>query len=410
MDLITTFTNQNNKLLSLNFNRIVFVMGNTSADMDSVLSSILLSFALNISNGIIDSKLNKQKEIIVLSKNVIYLPLINTEHRFFISKLDIKFLFNLYGIDFNNLIFIDKIGSLLTDKENVQIILVDHNKLDPMQEVLADKVISVYDHHEDFNVMYRNLKEKNLFFPIGSCTTIILNTHYICNKEMMSLFSNQNLEFLCTAIWLDTRGFLINLKHDRWINLDLFVFDQIASYGKVDKKVFSDVIENKYNLKANLELGIEYLMSKDLKNFEYKLSEHFYPMLNEEVIKSKENPNFKVKIKWASLQIDYFTMKEHLSEESLLNYFRCQDSDLYVTNSDYNQNKIVTLYFNPSNNNIFNNKLRETFLTNILKGLKENIIEVVDTKVENLHTIIMSMKVSRKTLEPVIRRVLENLN
>jgi len=388
----------------------VFVLGNTSADMDSVLSSILLSFALNISNGIIDSKPNEHKEITVISKNVIYLPLINTEHRFFISKLDIKYLFNLFGIDYNNLIFIDKIGSLLTDNENVQIILVDHNKLDPMQEVLADKVISIYDHHEDFNVKYKNLKEKNLIFPIGSCSTIILNNHYICNQEIMSLFSNQNLEFLCTAIWLDTKGFLINLKHDRWINLDLFVFDQIALYGKVDKKVFSDVIDNKYNLKANLELGIEYLMSKDLKNFEYKLSQHYHPMIIEEVKQSKENPSFKVKIKWASLQIDYFTMREHLGEESLHSYFRCQDSDLYVTNSDYNNNKIITLYFNTSNNSIFSNKLKETFLTYLLNALKENTIEVVDTKVANLHTIIMNMKVSRKTLEPVIRKVLENFN
>jgi inorganic pyrophosphatase/exopolyphosphatase len=383
-------------------------MGNTSADMDSVLSSILLSFALNISNGIIDRKLNENKEVTVLSKDLIYLPLINTEHRIFISKLDIKFLFNLYGIDYNNLIFIDQIGTLLTDNESINLILVDHNKLDPMQEVFVNKVISIYDHHEDFNVKYKNIKEKHLMFPVGSCSTIVLMNQYVSNKEIMTLFSNQNLEFLCTAIWLDTKGFLPELKHDRWINLDQYAFDQIACYGKVDIKVFSEIIENKYNLKANLELGIEFLMSKDQKNFEYKLSEHYHSLITQDMSVPKENT--KVRIKWASLQIDYLTMKEKFGEEKLLSYFDSHDIDLYITNSEYKGNKLVTFYFTPSNNTIFNNKLKETFLTNLLQAMKENTIEVMDTNVANLHTIKMSVKVSRKTLEPLIRRVLESLN
>lgn len=408
MELITTFANSNNKLLALNFTRKVFVMGNTSADMDSVLSSILLSFALNLSNGVFDSKLNDEKEINIKAREVLYLPLINTEHRFFISKLDIKYLFNLYGIDFNNLIFIDKIGNLLFDNQNVNLILVDHNKLDPLQEVFADKVIAVYDHHEDSNIKYKNLREKHLIYPIGSCSTIILMNYYVCNKEMINLFSNQNLEFLCTAIWLDTKGFLNNLKYERWIDLDLYTFEKISSNGKVNLNVFADLEKNKYNLQANLELGIEYLMSKDLKNFEYKLSEHYFPLLNEDLKKSMNQNNFKVSIKWASLQIGYFDIREKFGEESLLSYFQNQNCDIYITNCDHKRNKIITLHFNPLENSNFNSQARNYFLNNFLKLTTENMIEVLDSKVPNLRMFLMDMKVSRKTLEPIIRKLLEN--
>jgi len=406
MELITTFANSNIKLHNLNFTRKIFVMGNTSADMDSVLSSILLSFALNLSNGVFDSKLNDQKEINIKSREVLYLPLINTEHRFFISKLDIKYLFNLYGIDFNNLIFIDRIGNLILDNQNVNLILVDHNKLDPMQEVFSEKVIAVYDHHEDSNRNYKNIKEKHLIYPIGSCSTIILMNYYICNKEIMSLFSNQNLEFLCTAIWLDCKGFLNNLKYERWIDLDMYAFNQIATYGTVNKNVFSDIEQNKYNLQANLELGIEYLMSKDLKNFEYKLSEHYFPYLKG--ANSMEQNKLKVGVKWASLQIDYFAIRDKFGEESLLSYFHNQNCDIYITNCDYKLNKIITLYFNSKDDSNFNSQAKNHFLNNFLKLTQENTIEVLELKEPNIIKIMMNIKVSRKTLEPVIRKLLEN--
>ena len=91
MEVINSFLKKNKTILLLeNFSKIVYVMGNTGSDMDSVLSSILLSFALNISNGILEP--TSDNEIKVLTNSVIYFPLFNTKEQNFPNLLEINYL------------------------------------------------------------------------------------------------------------------------------------------------------------------------------------------------------------------------------------------------------------------------------------------------------------------------------
>ena len=405
MELIKSFIKQNKTISSsINFEHTVFVMGNTGSDMDSVLSSILLSFALNISNCVLDVNHN----LMVSKKSVIYLPLINTEKLNFSSILDIKYLFKSVGIDYNDLLYLEDVkNKILSNIEKTSLILVDHNKLDPSQVCFLDKVISIYDHHEESSTKYPFLQKKIMQYPLGSCTTLILMNHYITDETLMKMFKNQDLEFLCAAIWNDTRGFDKTLKKVRWIDLDLYVYNKISSYGKINENFFIDLENVKYDIKSNLDLGIECLMKKDLKNFEYCLSQDFM-LCNELEQLDSSNNKYKVLVKFASLSIDYCLFSNHFGEENILTYFGNQKCQLFVTNSEHKKKyRLVSIYINIKDS-IFNSKMSEMFIDQLMIFAGSNIIEFVDTKIPFYHILLMNLEENRKTIEPKFRKVFEN--
>jgi len=88
-----------------NFNdnkKIIFILGNTSCDMDSVISSIFLSIFRNLFLNSKNLFLKNYK-----NTNCFYVPIMNCEINDFCDRLDIIYLLKQYNIDFKNLIFID---------------------------------------------------------------------------------------------------------------------------------------------------------------------------------------------------------------------------------------------------------------------------------------------------------------
>lgn len=79
---------------------IVFVMGNSSCDLDSALSSILLSFLRNIESKSITYTCQKEITYNNYSKiNKLYIPVINCPKGELFWRLDIKELFETVQIE-----------------------------------------------------------------------------------------------------------------------------------------------------------------------------------------------------------------------------------------------------------------------------------------------------------------------
>jgi inorganic pyrophosphatase/exopolyphosphatase len=130
---------------SSGFSRVV--LGNTTADLDSTLGSILLAYLFTC-NGTPS------------------IPLVNQEKRLFLKQFDTLTLMKKYTkIEPGNLQFKEEVD--LIDKE---LVLYDHNSVD--REELSDLVVGVVDHHEDHGMNYKNLRFKEIVYS-GSCISLV---------------------------------------------------------------------------------------------------------------------------------------------------------------------------------------------------------------------------------------------
>ena len=167
---------------------IVFILGNNTCDMDSALSSYLLSIGKNIKKGaIILSK--KGKPSINPETKIIYLPVLNVKRGTLPHRIDVKYIFDNFGIDENDFWYIsdgvfdeNKIFQYKNNQNNIKtsLILVDHTILTEEQKYLSEYVIGIYDHHllSNYNGQYNNLQTCNIKYPVGSCTTLILSDYF----------------------------------------------------------------------------------------------------------------------------------------------------------------------------------------------------------------------------------------
>ena len=264
----------------LSIDEITFILGNSSCDMDSALSSFLLSLGKNIKHNTITY--NKSNNTAIFNKNPkqLFLPVLNIKRGTFAHRLDIKYVFDLFKIDENLFWYIsdeifDENKLFLLHKNNnikTSVILVDHSKLCDEQKFLADYVTEIYDHHQENKYDYKNLKSIHIKYPLGSCTTLILLDYFF------DVFPKCLIDplFAVTAILIDTSKFEQNFYNNRWVDLDRIVYKRIKSEIKPNEKkmkykeYYKNIIENKYDIEKNLNLGVEVILLKDQKQYERK--------------------------------------------------------------------------------------------------------------------------------------------
>lgn len=128
------------------------VLGNESADFDSIVSALVYSYFRGKSQPILPV-INAPRADIKLRRDVCTaLSYVN------ISESQV------YSID-------DRKTTELLDRDDISITLVDHNCLAPNQTHLSPKVISVIDHHVDENLFAD--ANPRLIESVGSCSTLI---------------------------------------------------------------------------------------------------------------------------------------------------------------------------------------------------------------------------------------------
>ena len=216
------------------------VVGNESADLDSIISANLLAYAY--------FKMGDESII----------PLINCKKEDYKLRTESYGLLKRYDIDENDLIFIDSIdNSLINNPANLEVVIVDHNKLPDNLRAWDNSVISVFDHHQDIE-MYSNA-EPRIFETIGSCSSLV--AQFILEKQA-DIFKNEEITILNIApILVDT----VNLDQEqgRVTEKDTEVFNKLMDFTSADiQKLYKDLQFMKSDVSA--------LSSTDLLRKDYK--------------------------------------------------------------------------------------------------------------------------------------------
>lgn len=393
---------------------IIFILGNTSCDLDSSLSAYMLSIGENIKCGTINLS-KKGKPSINEKPTILYLPVLNIKRGTLPHRIEIKYIFDKFKINENDFwyisdsIFEEKNLFKYENRENQKIktslILVDHTILSEDQLYLADYVIDIYDHHllTKYSGLYKNLQRINIKYPVGSCTTLILNDFFCTQKG--EDFPTKIIHPLLTvsAILIDTKNFKDEFYGNRWVDLDKSVYNFLKKIIKDEdknikvKEYYKEIKDIKHDTEKNLELGIEALLSKDQKTFIWD---------NKKAI-------------WSSFPVSYYDIIKKFGKEELNNNFNKyysgkseeeQRQSFYITNSNIGENqKLFTIY----------NPIKIPFTKEELKNeIKNNSNEEIKVEIENnsneknngeICNIILPETYSRKSFEPILKKFFCNL-
>ena len=389
---------------------IIFILGNNTCDLDSALSAYILSIGENINCGTIALS-KKGKPSLNEKATKLYIPVLNIQRGTLPYRIDVKYIFNKFNIDENDFWYIsDSIFDVHNlfkykncENKNIKtnLILVDHTILIDEEKYLADYVIDIYDHHllTNYSSLYKNLQKMNIRYPVGSCSTLILNDFFCMNKEQDFPINIISPLLAVSAILIDTKKFNDEFYRNRWIDLDKKVYKHIKKIIKEEykgikmKEYFKEIKDIKHDIQKNLELGIEPLLIKDQKTYNWdnkKAIWSSFPVSYNDIIKKYGNDELFDNI------LKYYSGK---SEEEQKNIF-------YITNSNLNKKqKLFTLY----------NPIKLPFnKEEILKEIKnfnndENInVEIEQTKGE-ICLITLPDTFSRKSFEPILKKFFGNI-
>lgn len=222
-----------------------FVMGNESADLDSIMSSIAYAYLLS----------NEETGL--------YVPLLNLPREELALRKDILHHFAQLNISIENLLFLDDNVplDLLFSQDKLRLNLVDHNILRPRQEHLSSAVERIVDHHAEENKQYPLLTDKNkLIAVVGSNSTLIAE----------KLISSPNIQMTAELATLLLGPILIdtsNLKSlEKTTDRDLQAAELLKAYNSetLPKNFFEELLAAKNDVSG---LTPVMLLSKDFKEY-----------------------------------------------------------------------------------------------------------------------------------------------
>jgi inorganic pyrophosphatase/exopolyphosphatase len=196
------------------------VFGNTSADMDSVVGSMLMSWFYANQTGIK------------------YTPVVYCTRHELTFRFEILGHLSTFGIDEaflkENVVFKDDFqgqeAEVFADVESVG--LIDFNKLTKELSCIKDKVHYIVDHHADHGLYLDTVKDKKITI-CGSATTLIVQK-ILTESDLFQTSSAEDTSelalFACAPLSLDSFHFQSDFKVHKWIDLDQQMFEQLCTY------------------------------------------------------------------------------------------------------------------------------------------------------------------------------------
>ena len=390
---------------------ICFILGNNTCDMDSALSAYLLSIGKNIKHGAITLS-KKGKPSINYETKKIYLPVLNIKRGTLYYRIDVKYVFDKFGINENNFWYIsDDVFNphhLFCYKYNkyikTSIILVDHTILE--RQYLSEYVTGIYDHHllPFNNNQYKNLKSLNIKYPVGSCSTLILTEYFEDDDFPVKIISPV---LALTAILLDTKKFNPNFYGLRWVDLDRKVYKRIKKVIKKNEEIkikmkhyFQELKDIKHDINLNLSLGFEALMMKDQKFYNWD----------------------KIRVIWSSFQIPFYVIKNKFGDKAILNYYmnfykgkgneEMKNTFIVTSSSLKNKQRLFTI-FNPFKMPFNKGEIQQALYKQLMNYLYS--VDIYGVFGENgkpngeVCYIVTSNIYSRKSFEPILKNIFSNI-
>jgi len=221
-----------------------FVLGNESADLDSMASAVALGYFLSE---------------LAPDDGRLFVPLVNAPAADYKLRTEAVFLFSSVGLGPGQLTFVDEVDlSALHAAGGLELVLVDHNVPSAAQAALADAVRGVVDHHKDeggFAGLPLRVVE-----PVGSAATLVAEA--LLGKETAAVEPGL-ARLLLGTILLDT----VNLdpRAGRATPKDIAVTARLASICGADGHgLFERLQFEKFNVES---LDTADLLRKDYKAY-----------------------------------------------------------------------------------------------------------------------------------------------
>ncbi|THZ38896.1 DHH phosphoesterase, partial [Aureobasidium pullulans] len=149
--------------------KVTLVIGNESADLDSITSSIVYAYLRSITSS-------------AQSPATLHVPLLNIPKADINLRPELLALLPHANIEQDQLITLDDLPDLDNIKqillpESTRWVLVDHNALQgKLGAIYADRVVGVVDHHTDEGKVPKDTgSEPRLITTSGSCTSLVIN-------------------------------------------------------------------------------------------------------------------------------------------------------------------------------------------------------------------------------------------
>ncbi|CAG8448835.1 17263_t:CDS:2 [Acaulospora morrowiae] len=271
--MLFDFLSDFNKLLvdnSTEKKNLSFVLGNESADLDSIIGSIAYAY---LSNHLTNS-------------NQLCLPIIQVSRSDLRIRPECVYVFQDCGFSTDDLIFIDDVTphiENLFSNYDIQLVLVDHNELIGVWKKFPQNVNVILDHHEEKG-LYMSARLRCIE-SVGSATSlVVLNFREIWERGLESVdpdtenrddlkppkmfIWHKNLaKFLLAPILVDT--VLLDVSKGKTTDKDQMAADFLLNFFQVSENV--DIFIKTYYDKIQLaRFNIIHLSNFDLLRKDYK--------------------------------------------------------------------------------------------------------------------------------------------
>ena len=282
---------------------VTFIIGNQSADLDSIISSICLAYYKFIK-----------------SNEISYLPVLNTTVDIIEGKDECKYFFNYHKISTKDFIFLNELANKSNNEikfSNAKIFLVDHNKLDDLEVALKfeNHVVGVIDHHQDENEFLNACKNEIRLIDNTIASNSLLISELIMNHECPELKDADSSLFsaLLFAVLADTN--CMSLTRSRITSRDSVIFDYLVRKSGLNlddvTKLYSQIDDLRVNNSKNK--SIEEILKSDYKQWTInKFNKTIKYGISSAIIEPRVWIEKENKTKWLN-EVLNFKMKNNLS-------------------------------------------------------------------------------------------------
>ena len=363
---------------------VIYILGNSGGDLDSIISSYMTSLGENINNNIIcfdennNPKINKSTE-------KIYIPVINIKRGTYYERLEGKYIFNKFNINDEDFFYINDYELsneyIMKTNKKISIILVDFSELEESQNYLLNYVEKVIDHHLQNISKFPNLKKRIIEYPIGSCMTLVLS-HYFLNFFPEKIIP---IQFAITPILIDCANFNKEYYGFKWDKFDLDIYNFIIKNTNLtsnDMTIYYNNIKNEmFNVENNLKLGFDILLRKDTKKYIWG---KYYIKFIVFTISFENMYNYYKKEKMLELEKKFCYENIPKNSKCIVVCFTQNDFKYSFYTPDYQINDLINRINKIGDNIIFNIQKDNNYSNYILfeskKGITRKIIEPIFKK------------------------------
>ncbi|OZJ02362.1 hypothetical protein BZG36_04474 [Bifiguratus adelaidae] len=236
---------------------VCLVIGNESADLDSVISAVTFCFLAHHLKHSLSAKR--------------YIPIIHIPSQDLHLRPELVYVLEKLGIEPQHLVCLDTLSRAVNGVPK-DIILVDHNKLTKPFEGWSDVVKGILDHHMDEHLYEEGTRKGGLRIiePVGSCVTHIVHYYLDAWRSLLATEAPDWVHSLallaCAPLLVDT----VNLEpfYGRTRPKDQEVADFLLPLAFTTKQDRIDYYDGLQHAKADLSrLPTPSLLCKDYKQF-----------------------------------------------------------------------------------------------------------------------------------------------